>query len=59
MQHDAKDWQTNFPIHVDAVLERGLDYLAIGDTHGFRYIPPGRQQTQDDVTIRGSLKHRF
>lgn len=40
---DAKDWQTNFPIHSDAVLERGLDYLAIGDTHGFRYIPPGRQ----------------
>ena len=41
---DAKDWQTNFPIHPDAVLERGLDYLAIGDTHGFRFIPPGRQQ---------------
>ena len=40
---DAKDWQTNFPIHPDAVLERGLDYLAIGDTHGFRYIPPDRQ----------------
>lgn len=40
---DAKDWQTNFPIHRDAVLERGLDYLAIGDTHGFRYIPPDRQ----------------
>lgn len=40
---DAKDWQTNFPIHPDAVLERGLDYLALGDTHGFRYIPPDRQ----------------
>jgi len=40
---DAKDWQTNFPIHPDAVLERGLDYLAIGDTHGFRYIPPDRR----------------
>lgn len=40
---DAKDWQTNFPIHMDAVLRRGLDYLAIGDTHGFRFIPPNRQ----------------
>lgn len=39
---DAKDWQTNFPIHADAVLTRGLDYLAIGDTHGFRFIPPNR-----------------
>ena len=39
---DAKDWQTNFPIHPDAAVERGLDYLAIGDTHGFRYVPPDR-----------------
>jgi DNA repair exonuclease SbcCD nuclease subunit len=41
---DAKDCQTNFPIDRDAVLERGLDYLAIGDTHGFRYVPPERKQ---------------
>jgi len=41
---DAKDFQTNFPIHTDAVLTRGLDYLAIGDTHGFRFIPANRQQ---------------
>jgi len=40
---DAKDWQTNFPINSDAVLLRGLDYLAIGDTHGFRFIPPNRE----------------
>jgi len=40
---DAKDWQTNFPIDADAVLTRGLDYLAIGDTHGFRFVPPNRQ----------------
>lgn len=40
---DAKDWQTNFPINSDAVLARGLDYLAIGDTHGFRFIPPNRE----------------
>jgi DNA repair exonuclease SbcCD nuclease subunit len=39
---DVKDWQTNFPIASDAVLTRGLDYLAIGDTHGFRFIPPNR-----------------
>jgi len=40
---DAKDWQTNFPIHPDAAVARGLDYLAIGDTHGFRFIPPDRR----------------
>lgn len=39
---DARDYQTNFPISVDAALERGLDYLAIGDTHGFRLVPPDR-----------------
>jgi DNA repair exonuclease SbcCD nuclease subunit len=39
---DAKDWQTNFPIHPDAVLDRGLDYLAVGDTHSFRNVPPAR-----------------
>jgi DNA repair exonuclease SbcCD nuclease subunit len=40
---DAKDWQTNFPIAVDAALKRGLDYLALGDTHGFRFVPPDRK----------------
>lgn len=40
---DAKDCQTNFPIHRDAAVRRGLDYLAIGDTHGFRYVPPDRK----------------
>jgi len=39
---DVKDWQTNFPIAADAAVRRGLDYLAIGDTHGFRFIPPDR-----------------
>lgn len=39
---DAKDWQTNFPIHPDAAVHRELDYLAIGDTHGFRFVPPDR-----------------
>ena len=39
---DAVDCQTNFPIHADAALLRGLDYLAIGDTHGFRFVPPDR-----------------
>ncbi len=41
---DAGDWKTNFPISKDAVLERGLDYLAIGDTHGFRFVPPERKE---------------
>lgn len=39
---DVKDCQTNFPIAVDAALTCGLDYLAIGDTHGFRFVPPDR-----------------
>jgi DNA repair exonuclease SbcCD nuclease subunit len=39
---DARDAQTNFPIAPDAALTRGLDYLAIGDTHGFRFVPPER-----------------
>jgi DNA repair exonuclease SbcCD nuclease subunit len=39
---DAVNCQTDFPIHKDAVLNRGLDYLAIGDTHGFRFVPPNR-----------------
>jgi DNA repair exonuclease SbcCD nuclease subunit len=38
----GKDWQVNFPIARDSAVERGLDYLAIGDTHGFRYVPPDR-----------------
>ncbi len=38
---DLKDCQTNFPIAVDAAARRGFDYLAIGDTHGFREVPPG------------------
>jgi len=40
---DVKDCQTNFPISADAAVNRGLDYLAIGDTHGFRFVPPDRQ----------------
>jgi DNA repair exonuclease SbcCD nuclease subunit len=41
---DVRDCQTNFPIHVDAAVRCGLDYLAIGDTHGFRFVPPERKQ---------------
>jgi DNA repair exonuclease SbcCD nuclease subunit len=39
---DMKDCQVNFPISKDAAVRRGLDYLALGDTHGFRYVPPDR-----------------
>jgi DNA repair exonuclease SbcCD nuclease subunit len=38
----GRDWQVNFPIGRDSALERGLDYLAIGDTHSFRFVPPER-----------------
>lgn len=35
---DIKGYQTNFPIQRDAGVQRGLDYLAIGDTHSFRDV---------------------
>lgn len=31
---------SNFPIAKDAAERRGLDYLAIGDTHAFKIYPP-------------------
>lgn len=41
---DAENCQTNFPIARNAALQRGLDYLAIGDTHGFRFVPADRRE---------------
>ena len=38
---DAPGYQLNFPIAKDAAARRGFDYLAIGDTHSFREVPPG------------------
>ena len=38
---DAVDCQLSFPIAKDAAALRGFDYLAIGDTHSFREVPPG------------------
>jgi DNA repair exonuclease SbcCD nuclease subunit len=35
---DLEGYQTNFPISRDAGLRRGLNYLAIGDTHSFRDV---------------------
>jgi len=35
---DVPGHQTNFPIAQDAAAQRGLDYLALGDTHGFRNV---------------------
>lgn len=35
---DMEGYQTNFPISRDAGVQRGLDYLAIGDTHSFRDV---------------------
>jgi DNA repair exonuclease SbcCD nuclease subunit len=38
---DMPNYQANFPISKDAAVARGLDYLAIGDTHAWRvYDPP-------------------
>jgi len=38
---DIDGYQTNFPICRDAGVQRGLDYLAIGDTHSFRDVTEG------------------
>jgi DNA repair exonuclease SbcCD nuclease subunit len=38
---EVPGYQTNFPIARDATAQRGLDYLAVGDTHGYREIPAG------------------
>jgi DNA repair exonuclease SbcCD nuclease subunit len=37
---DVAGHQTNFPIAPDAALQRGLSYLAMGDTHAFREFAP-------------------
>lgn len=37
---DIEGHQTNFPIARGTALKRGLDYLAIGDTHAFREVEP-------------------
>jgi DNA repair exonuclease SbcCD nuclease subunit len=42
---EMDDYQTNFPIAPDAAVQRGFDYLAIGDTHGFRIFPPTDKPT--------------
>jgi DNA repair exonuclease SbcCD nuclease subunit len=39
---DLQGCQMNFPIALDAAERKGLDYLAIGDTHGFRDVTPER-----------------
>jgi len=36
---DMPEHQTSFPISKTAARERGLNYLAIGDTHAFRFVP--------------------
>ena len=35
---DIEGYQINFPIRRHAGVQRGLDYLAIGDTHSFRDV---------------------
>lgn len=37
---DMKDHESNFPVALDAAEQRGLNYLALGDTHAFREYPP-------------------
>lgn len=42
---DMPGHQTNFPIAQDAAVRRGLDYLAIGDTHAWKEYPPAHAPT--------------
>jgi DNA repair exonuclease SbcCD nuclease subunit len=42
---DLAGHQTNFPVALDAAEQRGLNYLAIGDTHAFRELPPKSSPT--------------
>lgn len=37
---DMKSHQTNFPVARGIAVELGFDYLALGDTHGFRDVEP-------------------
>lgn len=37
---DIEGYQTNFPIARGSAASRGLDYLAVGDTHAFREVEP-------------------
>ena len=49
---DLPGYQTNFPIARDATAQRGLDYLAVGDTHGYRVIPGRRRPTSSCARTR-------
>ena len=42
---EMENFQSNFPIAKDAAERRGLDYLAIGDTHAFKVYPPESSPT--------------
>jgi DNA repair exonuclease SbcCD nuclease subunit len=42
---DLPGHQMNFPIAREAAAKKGLDYLAIGDTHGFRDVTPDTAPT--------------
>ncbi|MDX2093061.1 MAG: DNA repair exonuclease [Kofleriaceae bacterium] len=42
---EMPNYQSNFPIAKDAAVRRGLDYLAIGDTHAWKVYPPDAAPT--------------
>ncbi len=62
---DIDGYETNFPICRDAGVQRGLDYLAIGDTHSFRDVtahlsvptvyPGAPEPTSFDETAAGNV----
>jgi DNA repair exonuclease SbcCD nuclease subunit len=60
---DIARHQTNFPIGSDAAQKQGLNYLAIGDTHAFRELPPKASPTvypgAPEVTKFGELDAGF
>jgi DNA repair exonuclease SbcCD nuclease subunit len=69
---DIEGYQTNFPICRDAGIHRGLNYLAIGDTHSFRDVtatspvptvypgtpePTGFDEPQGSVAVVALFRH--
>lgn len=46
---DLPNCEMSFPIRADGARDRGLDYLAIGDTHGYRVV-----QTDPPVVYSGA-----
>lgn len=54
MTFELPDARTNFPIAPEAARARGLDYLALGDTHSFREVSGAGQPGDPPVVYPGA-----